>query len=124
MVVSITGGSFTCGNLEEYRDRLLAIFSYYDGEIWISENGLPEDAPCLGILTGGDMSVISYFAEDGSNYVTLGEKEKDGFCLFCGGQHEVHACQIIDRKMALEGILAFYEKKKLPEVLEWDRVSG
>ena len=76
MVVSITGGSFICSNLEEYRDRLLAIFSYYDGEIWISENGLTEDAPCLGILTGGDMSVISYFAEDGSNYVTLGEKEK------------------------------------------------
>ena len=49
-------------------------------------------------------------------------KKKMGSAFFCGGQHEVHACQIIDRKMALEGILAFYEKKKLPEVLEWDQV--
>ena len=69
------------------------------------------------------MSVISYFAEDGSNYATLREKEEGGFCLFCGGHFEVHACQVIDRQEALKGLLVFYEKKELPEALEWDSVS-
>lgn len=59
MIVSVDQRNCLCSTWEEYRDCIRKILSGYDGEIWISERGLPEDLPCLGILTEGERAVRS-----------------------------------------------------------------
>lgn len=123
MVITIDHKNYLCNTKEDFGDCIRDILSGYSGEIWISERGLPEDLPCLGILTDEEQAVINYFARDGRNYVTAGDREKEGFCIFCDGQYEVHACQVIEKSQAEKGILAFYENGELPAMLQWETVS-
>ncbi|SMC43908.1 hypothetical protein SAMN06296952_1138 [Oscillospiraceae bacterium] len=121
MVISIEHELISSNNIRDFEISLRGKMSLASAEIWISEDGT--DFPCLGILVNSTKAVVNIFFEDGSNYVSIGDEEQDGYVTFCKGQYEVASYQLIGKEDAIQAILDFYMTKDRSEKISWEQLS-
>ncbi len=121
MVISIEHELISSNNIRDFEISLREKMSLASAEIWISEDGT--DFPCLGILVNSTKAVVNIFFEDGSNYVSTGDEEQDGYVTFCKGQYEVASYQLIGKEDAIQAILDFYMTKDRSEKISWEQLS-
>ena len=121
MFISSNTGSFQCDSLEAYHAHLKSCFQQ-ENEIWCSRT---EEAkyPCLAILVNGDQAVVNYFAEEGGEmFASFGNEDAEDSVLFCDGQYEVAAYQVIPAADATECALAFFHSQDVPDCIDWEEL--
>ena len=122
MIVSYDHNNVSCDNSDEFEKVIMQLLSLESSEIWVSENGDRDDYPCMGILVSSTGVTLNYFGDDGSCYASCSQEYDGEFVSFCGGQYEVHACQVISKADALEALLDFHQDKGRSDSIKWDQL--
>lgn len=119
MFISSNTGSFSCDSFETYKAALESCFQL-ENEIWCSRT--EEDKyPCLSILVKDGQAVVNYFeTEDGGEMlVSFGDEDAEDTVLFCGGQYEIAAWQVIPAADAMACALEFFHTQDAPSCIDW-----
>ena len=121
MFISSNTGSYECDSLEVYQTKLKECFQQ-ENEIWCSR-AEADKYPCLSILIKGDQAVVNYFAEeDGEMLVSYGDEDAEDLVLFCEGQYEIAAYQVIPSADAMECALEFFHSLDVPDCIDWSEL--
>ena len=122
MIVSIAHNNIPCNNEPEYEKALKELLSLDSAEVWISENGDPDECPCIGLLINAEGASLSYFGDDGSCYSSYRDDADKEIVTFCNGQYEVGASQVIGKEDALPALMDFYRNKGCSDSIKWDQL--
>ena len=123
MVIVYEHELINCGSLPDFEKNLREKMSLDSAEIWISGNGTSDDLPCIAILINDTKAVVNIFCEDGSNYVSSGDEDAEGYVTFCDGQYEIAACQMVDKEDAVQAAMDFYTTKDRSNKINWEILS-
>ena len=108
MLVCANNGNFPANDKDELKTALNAAC----GEIWLGEG--TDSYPCMAIRC----------CEDGTAYVSIGDKTRHGTIdvNIDGEAYQLNRGQIVPEEKILEIAEAFMNEMKLPECVEWEKI--
>ena len=122
MVIAVGHKNLICENEEVFGKNLREQLESESAEIWVSKNGSSDEYPCLGLLINGNDASLTFFDEDGSCSVSVGDGSDDEVIPFCDGQYEVWGNHIINKKDAIAVLMKFFIDMGRSDSIMWEQL--
>ena len=122
MIVSVGYNIISCSTEAEFEKTMKELLSLDSAEVWISDKGEPEEYPCIGLLINAEGASLNFFGDDGSCYSSYRDGAEKKIVLFCDGQYELDAGQVIGKEEVLPVLTDFFRNKERSGSIEWDQL--
>lgn len=122
MVITVGHNNIICKTSESFESSINEQMKAMTSELWVSEHGGNDEYPCFGILIDEDKASLTFFDEDGSCFVSVGNGSSSETISFCNGQYEVTGSHIINKSKAMAILMDFFNNRCLSDSVKWEQL--